>query len=165
MIRWDFVVGPVQHHGTEDAMDDLTFDRLARLVSTDASRRKIVKSASTSALGVLGLSTLHGVDEVKAKKGGKKKKSRRCKDKAGATCNPPGKKCCRGLACEEGSCCKKLGTKCEDGSECCGAGICDQVKGGNEQTLCCHLAGESCGKEPDCCVGFSCENEECVEDV
>src|SRR5688572_29638812 len=143
MIVWD-TVGPVhvQHHDTEEAMDDLTFDRLARLVSTDASRRKIVKATSVSALGALGLAALLGVEEVKAKKGGKKKKSRRCKDKAGATCNPPGKKCCRGLACQEGSCCKKLGTRCNDQlTECCGTGICDNVSGGSVQTLCCNLAG------------------------
>ena len=57
-------------------MDDLTFDRLARLVSTDASRRKVVKSAGASALGALGLAALLGAGEAPAKKGGKKKKRR-----------------------------------------------------------------------------------------
>lgn len=141
-------------------MDDLTFDRLARLVSADASRRKVVRSAGASALGALGLAALLGAEETRAKKDGKKK--RRCKKTVGATCNPPGKKCCRGLACQEGSCCKKLGTKCTDGSECCGNGICDQVEGGSSQTLCCHPAGESCSKTSDCCETFACSGGLCV---
>ena len=142
---------------TEEAMDGSAFDRLARLVSTDASRRKIVKSTSASALGALGLAALLGVEEVRAKKGGKKKKSRRCKDKFFATCNPPSKKCCGGLACQEGSCCGKLGNKkCTDGSQCCGNAICDNVSGGNPtDTQCCHQADEFCAKESDCCNGFA----------
>jgi hypothetical protein len=162
MISRDTAIGPVLRYGLEETMDELSFDRLARLVSTDASRRKVVKSASASALGMLGLAKLLGVEEAKAKKGGKKKKSRRCKKTVNASCNPPGKKCCRGLACEEGKCCKSLGTKCEDGSECCGNGICDQVEGGNSQTLCCHLAGEPCSKTSDCCETFSCSGGECA---
>jgi hypothetical protein len=142
-------------------MDDLTFDRFARLISSDASRRKIVKTASASALGALGLATLLGADETRARKGGKKKKSRRCKDKLLATCNPPGKKCCRSLACEEGQCCGKLGNKkCNDGSQCCGNAICDNVSGGNPNvTQCCHQADEFCEKESDCCDGFACDEQ------
>jgi hypothetical protein len=162
MIGWDSV-GPVLRQDLEKAMDDLTFDRLARLVSTDTSRRKIVKTASASALGALGLAALLGVDETRAKKGGKKKKSRRCKKNVGATCNPPGKKCCRGLACEEGSCCKKLGTKCDalaEVTECCPDFICDNVQGGNpEDERCCSIEGGHCSKERDCCDGFTCNED------
>lgn len=146
-------------------MDDLTFDRLARVVSTDASRRKVVRSAGASALGALGLSALLGADQTRAKKSGKKK--RRCKKNAGASCNPPGKKCCRGLACQEGSCCKKLGTKCNDQlTECCGTGICDNVTPGSQNTVCCNLAGNFCSKERDCCDGFTCNEQtnECEQE-
>lgn len=142
-------------------MDDLTFDRLARLVSTDASRRTVVRSAGASALGALGLAALLGAEETRAKKDGKKK--RRCKKTVGATCNPPGKKCCRGLACQEGSCCRKLGTKCTDGSECCGTGICDDVSGGNPPgQRCCRPAGEPCSKTSDCCDTLACSGGQCV---
>ena len=138
-------------------MDDLTFDRLARLVSTDASRRTVVRSAGASALGALGLAALLDSEEAPAKKGGKKKK-RRCR-RFNASCNPNGKNCCQGLKCEEGACCKKLGTKCTDGSECCGTGICDNVTPGSQHTICCNLEGNFCSKERDCCDGFTCNEQ------
>jgi hypothetical protein len=136
------IVGPVQRHGMEEPMDDLTFDRLVRLVSTTASRRKVVKSASASALGALGLAALLGAEEVRAKKGGKKRKRRRCKPKPAGTSCQTDKDCCT----------KKTKRVCKE-----------PFNQPGEDPVCCGEEGTPCKFPSDCCNGFDCPTPgECV---
>ena len=123
------------------------------------TRRKFGLAIGGGVASALGLGLLDAAD---AKKGN----SKRCK-RFQATCNPNGKKCCKGLDCEEGACCKKLGTKCTDGSECCGTGICDNVVPESTKTICCNLEGNFCKKDTNCCEGFTCDESQhkCVQVV
>jgi hypothetical protein len=123
-------------------MDDLTFDRLARLVSTDASRRKIVKATGASALGAFGLAALLGADETEAKKGGRKRRRRRCKP-------------------------KPAGSACENDKDCCTKKtkrVCRKpFNQPGEDPVCCGVEDTKCDTPDQCCNGFTCENEKCVE--
>jgi hypothetical protein len=119
-------------------MDGATFDTLVRLVGT--SRRGLLQSVGASALGAFAFAALLGADETEAKKGGRKRRRRRCKPKpAGSACQT------------DKDCCIKKTKR-----------VCGTPQTGGGETVCCGVAGTPCGGIADCCEGFSCEEGACV---
>jgi hypothetical protein len=123
-------------------MDGSAFDTITRLVGS--SRRDLLRAAGASALGGLGLSALPGADEAEAKKGGRKRRRRRCKPKAA------------GSACEtDKDCCTKKTKR-----------VCGEPFGSpGDPPVCCGVEGTPCDTPDNCCEGFTCPigGGECVE--
>lgn len=121
-------------------MDGPSFDKLARLAASGASRRGVLKSAIASALAIAGSGTASvlGAEEAGA--------ARRCK-RAGALCTST-RQCCP----------RETKRLCRV-----------QRNAGNSDTTCCGGAGATCGgKNGDgddraqfCCVGFECRGQTC----
>jgi len=127
----------------KDVMDGSAFDRLVRHVSEDGSRRGLLRSAFAAAIAGLGVASLLDAEDAEAKKGGRKRKRRRCKPKpAGSPCETS-KDCCT----------KKTKRICAVASN-----------AGNSDLTCCGGEGAECGGDNDigdnlapfCCAGFSC---------
>jgi len=124
-------------------MDSSTFDTIARLAGT--SRRDLLRAAGASALGALGIASLLGADDAEAKKGGRKRRRRRCKPKpAGSACQT------------DKDCCIKKTKR-----------VCGIPFGGSEgdPTVCCGETGTSCVNPSDCCDGFTCGVDDTCEPV
>jgi hypothetical protein len=112
-------------------MESNQFDRIARQVSTTATRRRAIMTLAAGGLG-MGLAKFGLADSEaknKKKKKGKKANGARCKKSV---------ECKGSLACQvalatddcypaaEKRCCVKEGGFCNDGCECCGVGaICN----------------------------------------
>ena len=113
-------------------MDAKTFDRVARIVGDQTSRRKMFKAAAGSTLAVLGMSAVGrvalGQDVSTADTGFK-----------GDSCDDSGD-CRRGLICDQGqrnptcqykrSCGGKKGDACKNDGHCCNNRnlVCDNRK-------------------------------------
>jgi hypothetical protein len=130
----------------KEAMDGSAFDRLVRHVGEDASRRGLLRSALAAAVG-LGVVSALDLEDAEAKKGGRKRRRRRCKP-------------------------KPLGAPCETDKDCCPKKtkrICEIEfgdSGGDKE--CCGGEGATCTSNAECCIGsagvraFVCNGTTCV---
>jgi hypothetical protein len=144
-------------------MDSSSFDRLARFVSKDASRRGVLRSAVAAAVAGLGLTSLLGSQQVEAascekkckkkakKKDWSKKKKKACLEKCNQQDTPPGG--------------KAAGTLCDTSGECAAPNTCDiPVNDSGGDKRCCAPTGAPCGLKtaddddtsPFCCRGNTC---------
>jgi hypothetical protein len=164
----------VRRQELEEAVDNVSFDRLARVVSEDASRRGVLRSAFAAAVAGLGITALLSPQEAAAKscqqtckKKAKqhdwsKKKKQAClkkctqQDTAG---NPQG-----GMAAG-----KAAGTLCATPGECAAPNTCDiPVNDSGGDKRCCAPTGAPCGLKtkdgddtsPFCCRGNTCTSTE-----
>lgn len=122
-------------------MDDSTFDNVTRLVGS--TRRDLLRAAGASALGAFGIASLLGANEAEAKKGGRKRRRRRCKPKpAGSACQT------------DKDCCTKKTKR-----------VCGIPFGGGEEdpTVCCGVDGTPCTTPDNCCDGFTCGVDDTCE--
>ena len=151
-------------------MDGTSFDRLARFISENASRRDLLKSALAATIAGGGATALLGAEEAEAKSC--KAKCNQKKGNQKAQCK---KKCDGGQKVK----CKSENASCDSpegaSGECCSTQnlVCDVPFGaGNSDTKCCRGAGASCTPPgtngPKCCVGeggereYECRNNTCV---
>ena len=146
-------------------MDSSSFDRLAQLVSEDASRRGVLRSAFAAAVAGLGITALLSPEEVEAKScqkkckqkakqhGGSKKKKQACLKK----CDKQDTSTPRGG--------KAAGALCATPGECAAPNTCAiPVNDGSGDKRCCAPTGAPCGLKTDdgddtspfCCVGNTC---------
>ena len=153
----------------KEAMDSFSFDRLARFVSKDASRRGVLRSTAAAAVAALGITALLSPEEVEAKScqkkckqkakqhGWSKKKKQACLKK----CNKQDQNNPR-----QG---KAAGTLCDTSGECAAPNTCDiPVNDSGGDKRCCAPTGAPCGLKtadgddtsPFCCRGNTCTSTE-----
>jgi hypothetical protein len=146
----------------EDAMDDSTFDRLARLAAASPARRSLLKSGFAAVLAGLGAASLLGTDDVQAKSCEKQcQKKKNCNQKK----DNDAKRKCKDKCKKQCTCIPKLPqAACTNSNECCP----DQTKytcgtsHGSGSNTCCGTSGAICGKTLDCCIDQCCINSTCV---
>lgn len=138
-------------------MEGSSFDRLARMISADASRRGALRSAFVAALAGLGVRSLLGAEDAEAKSCQK-----RCKKKKNKNAR---KQCLKRCNASQGQG-KAAGALCDTTGECANPNICSiPVNDSGGDKRCCAPAGAPCGlKDPDtgddtapfCCRGNTC---------
>lgn len=150
-------------------MDSSSFDRLARFISNDASRRGVLRSAFAAAVAGMGITSLLSTEDVEAKsclKKCNKKKSNAAKKKCKKKCSQQG----RGNSGQGGNGGnqgqgKAAGTLCDATGECTAPNICDvPVNDSGGDKRCCAPTGAPCGLKtedgddtsPFCCRGNTC---------
>lgn len=101
-------------------MDGKRFDAVTRRISMRPSRRALLSVLSGAALGAC-LSALGGSDADARKKsaGNNKKKCRKLDRDCGSK-----QKCCKGLACTNGTCLKPRAPECDNDNDCGGIESC-----------------------------------------
>ncbi len=156
-------------------MDSTAFDRLARVIGADASRRGVLRSAFAAATAGLGITSLLSPEETDAAKSCKKKCNKKKSSAARKKCK---KKCDDGQRVQ----CKSENAFCTSPEgqtgECCASQnlVCDVPFGAsNGDTKCCPGPGAFCtppgSSGPKCCVGeggereYECRNNTCVRTV
>jgi hypothetical protein len=128
-------------------MDGSAFDRLVRHIGEDGSRRDLLKSAIAASVAGLGVASVLSTEDAEAKKGGRKRRRRRCKPK------PAGSPCVTDKDC----CTKKTHRICAVA-----------LNASNSDLTCCGGQGAPCGGDdsnlddlpPICCTGFKCSTDE-----
>ncbi len=153
-------------------MDSFSFDRLARFVSEDASRRGVLLSVAAAVAG-LGITALLSPQEAEAKSCQKKcnkKKSNAARKKCKKKCAQQGQDTSGtggGGNPVQG---KPAGTLCAVTGECAAPNICEiPVNDSGGDKRCCAPAGAPCGPKtedgddtaPFCCRGNTCTNGIC----
>jgi hypothetical protein len=142
-------------------MDSFSFDRLARFVSEDASRRGVLRSAVATAAAGLGIAELLSPEEAEAKSCQKK-----CKQKAKQHgWSKKKKQACLKKCNTTGGRGKPAGTLCDTSGECAAPNTCDiPVNDSGGDKRCCAPTGAPCGLKtaddddtsPFCCRGNTC---------
>ena len=167
------MTGDAVRRRLEETMDSISFDRLVRVMSDDASRRGVLHSAFAAVAG-FGMTSMLSLEQAEAKKRkkkvtlchsgqtitvGKKKKKKHLKhgDTIGAcqtgttTTPPPGG--------------KTPGTLCDTSGECAAPNVCDiPVNDSGGDKRCCAPTAPCGLKDPDndddtspfCCRGNTC---------
>jgi hypothetical protein len=124
----------------EEFMDHSTFDRLARAISAMGTRRSVLRSLTIAGIAGVGLATLSDVSELEAKKGGHKRRKRRCRPTVPQAACQTNKECCT----------KKTKYRCG-------------TSHGSGTNTCCGSPGAICkGGTLDCCTDSCCINGTCV---
>jgi hypothetical protein len=124
----------------EEFMDHSTFDRLAWAISAMGTRRGAMRSLAAAGIATAGLASLLDASELEAKKGGRKRRKRRCKSKGAQAACQTNKECCK----------KKTRY------------ICGTSHGSGTNT-CCGSPGATCnGGTLDCCTDSCCIGGKCV---
>ena len=140
-------------------MDSSSFDRLARFVSEDASRRGVLRSAVAAAVAGLGITALLSPEEVEAKSCQKK-----CKQKAKHGGSKK-KQACLKKCNTTGGQGKPAGTLCDTGRECAAPNTCDiSVNDSGGDKRCCAPTGAPCGlktEDDDDTSPFCCRDTIC----
>ena len=145
-------------------MDGSRFDTLVRHISTDASRRGLLRSAIAATFAGLGLTAILGTEETEAAKSCKKK----CKQKNSSSARKKCKKKCNQQNPPTPPGGKTPGTLCEVSTECAPPFTCAlplNDSGGDKR--CCGQTGAPCGGDntdlddlpPICCQGFVCSTD------
>ncbi len=147
-------------------MDGERFDQMTLRLGDARTRRGLLRKAA--ALGTFGLAAFGPGDDIEAGDGKKRRRRRRRKARRSqckrfdASCTASGKRCCKGLACDESQdggerCCRKLRAECSVAAECCGDAWCDTM---DEEELtgtrCCLKPFQPCVRDDDCCEGLHC---------
>lgn len=130
-------------------MDDVSFDRLARLAGDPVSRRKALRGGFGGILAAVGVRAASA--EV-APQG--------CRGQNEACSVVKG--CCRGLECKGGVCkypqgCGKKNDYCRKDGNCCNGFYCDI-----DNAKCiraCGKKGDYCNANSDCCNKFTCNKK------
>ncbi|HEU0115932.1 MAG TPA: hypothetical protein VFQ80_14700 [Thermomicrobiales bacterium] len=130
-------------------MDDVSFDRLARLAGDPVTRRKALRGGFGGILAAIGVRA--AAAEV-APEG--------CRGQNDACSAIKG--CCRGLQCQGGVCkypqgCGKKNDYCKKDGNCCNGFYCDI---NNAKCIrACGKKGDFCNANSDCCNQFTCDKK------
>jgi hypothetical protein len=149
-------------------MDSVSFDKLVRIISEDASRRGVLRSAFAAAVAGIGVTALLSPEDVEAKSCQKK-----CKQKAKKhDWSKKKKQACLKKCNKQGQSNpgqgKANGALCDTSGECAAPNICALPlgdSGGDKR--CCGASGAPCGGDnidlddlpPICCQGFVCSTD------
>ena len=105
-------------------MDGSRFDSLARRLATGVDRRQALRALAAS--GAAGLLTRLGLDEVDARRLGRRcNEDRDCPDRRGVTCARLARECRGGKRC-----CGKRRARCRNDCDCCRGYRCNEEGGG-----------------------------------